>query len=170
MWVNTAYLVIKGLEQYNEHQLSSDFALRVVLGVLKTWKSEGSFYEFYDPERFDLAELTRKKGNLWKQITLGGKPVKHFVGWTGLVNTLILESIIGFDLLEKSIRPCLPVEMKGTTLTIKFPQRELEMKISYENVENISIHLTDLAGTKPDLVKKCALYQKVSLAEFFTEE
>jgi hypothetical protein len=36
-------------------------------------------------------ELRRKKGNLWKRLTLGSKPVKNFVGWSGLANTLVME-------------------------------------------------------------------------------
>lgn len=93
VWLNTAYLVIKGLEKYKKMELSKDFASRLITGVFKTWKKSGSFYEFYDPERYDLVELTRKKGNLVKQITLGNKPVKNFIGWTGLVNTLLIESL-----------------------------------------------------------------------------
>jgi len=93
VWLNTAYLVIKGLERYLKYELSQNFTSRLIKGVFETWKNEGSFYEFYDPERFDLRELTRKKGNLYKQITLGSKPVKNFVGWTGLVNTLLIESV-----------------------------------------------------------------------------
>ncbi len=93
VWLNTAYLVIKGLERYQKLELSQQFASKLITGVFKTWKNEGSIYEFYDPERFDIIELTRKKGNLYKQITIGNKPVKNFVGWTGLVNTLLIELV-----------------------------------------------------------------------------
>ncbi|MHA1266843.1 MAG: MGH1-like glycoside hydrolase domain-containing protein [Candidatus Helarchaeota archaeon] len=89
VWINTAYLVIKGLEKYQKFTLSRDFTSRLIEGVFQTWKREGSFYEFYDPERYDLIELSRKKGNLWKRLTLGNKPIKNFIGWTGLINCLL---------------------------------------------------------------------------------
>jgi len=167
MWLNTAYLVIKGLEKYREYQLSSDFAFRIIQGVFKTWKNEGSFYEFYDPERFDLIELSRKKGNLWKQITLGGKPVKHFVGWTGLISTLMIESIIGFDLLGKFIQPRFVQEVKGSSIILNFSHEAWELTITYVDEKDITIHLRDLSGNTPDLIKKCTFYQIVTLAEFF---
>ncbi|NVM02727.1 MAG: hypothetical protein HWN67_10345, partial [Candidatus Helarchaeota archaeon] len=47
IWVNTAYLVIKGLEKYQRYKLSGEFAFRIIKGVFETWKNEGSFYEFY---------------------------------------------------------------------------------------------------------------------------
>ncbi|HUY00786.1 MAG TPA: trehalase family glycosidase [Candidatus Deferrimicrobium sp.] len=167
MWVNTAYLIIKGLERYGQFQLSSEFAFRIIRAVFKTWENEGSFYEFYDPERFDLVELTRKKGNLWKQITLGGKPVKNFIGWTGLVNSLFIESVIGFDQIEKTIQPRLPPELKGKSITLGFPKLSFEMEIKYSDEKNISVILTDLTGTRPRLHKSCELFQRISLGEFF---
>jgi hypothetical protein len=97
MWVNTAYLVIKGLAKQGHGNFAGDFAYRVCKGVYETWQNAGSFYEFYDPDRYDLKELTRKKGNLYKQIILGSKPVKKFAGWTALANSLLIENVIGLD-------------------------------------------------------------------------
>lgn len=91
VWINMAYLGILGLDRYGYHHEAVTLAKKTAGGIYETWKNTGNFYEFYDPERFDLKELTRKKGNIWKQIQLGSKPVKDFAGWTALANALVLE-------------------------------------------------------------------------------
>lgn len=91
VWINMAYLGVLGVDRYGFHREAGYLARKVVRGIYGTWKNQGHFYEFYDPDRFDIKELHRKKGNLWKKITLGSKPVKDFVGWTGLANSLLLE-------------------------------------------------------------------------------
>ncbi len=163
VWVNTAYLVIKGLEKYRRYKLSGEFAFRIIKGVFETWKNEGSFYEFYDPERYDLKELTRKKGNLYKQLTLGRKPVKNFVGWTGLVNSLLVESVIGYDLFENTIQSRLPEELKGRKIVLGFPSESLELEISYESENDISITIIDLNSKNIESFRKGVLFQKIFL-------
>lgn len=91
VWINMAYLGVLGVNRYGHEQEAKYLARKIIKGVYETWKNTGSFYEFYDPDRYDIKELHRKKGNLWKKITLGSKPVKDFVGWTGLANSLLLE-------------------------------------------------------------------------------
>ncbi len=91
VWVNMAYLGVLGVERYGYHKEASELARRVVLGIYETYHQENYIFEFYDPERYDIVELWRKKGNLWKRLTLGSKPVKNFVGWSGLANTLVME-------------------------------------------------------------------------------
>lgn len=91
VWINMAYLGVKGMDRYGYHDESVLLSKKIVAGVYETWKNTGRFYEFYDSDRYDIKELHRKKGNLWKKITLGSKPVKDFVGWTGLANTLVIE-------------------------------------------------------------------------------
>lgn len=91
VWINMAYLGVLGVDRYGHHRKAKYLAKKVVRGIYSTWKNTGHFYEFYDPDRFDIKELHRKKGNLWKRLTLGSKPVKDFVGWTGLANSLLLE-------------------------------------------------------------------------------
>lgn len=99
VWINMAYLGVLGVKRYFYHREANYLARKIVRGVYGTWKNQGSFYEFYDPDRYDLKELTRKKGNLWKRLTLGSKPVKDFVGWTGLASSLLLE--FGEELQEQ---------------------------------------------------------------------
>ncbi len=91
VWVNTAYLTLLGMDRYGYHNETVSMSKNLVRGVYATWVNCGSFYEFYDTERDDLVELHRKRGNWWKEHTLGKKPVSHFVGWTGLVNNLVWE-------------------------------------------------------------------------------
>lgn len=91
VWINMAYLGVLGVKRYGYDPEAKYLAMKIAGGVFETWKNKGYFYEFYDPDRFDIKELHRKKGNLWKKITLGSKPVKNFVGWTGLANVLILD-------------------------------------------------------------------------------
>lgn len=91
VWVNMAYLGILGMDRYGYKAEATELAYRLAGGVYDTWETEGSIYEFYDPDRTDIRELHRKKGNWWKKLTLGSKPVKGFVGWSGLVNALLQE-------------------------------------------------------------------------------
>lgn len=91
VWINMAYLGVLGVKRYGHSQEAAYLARKIIRGVFETWKNENHFYEFYDPDRYDIKELHRKKGNLWKKITLGSKPVKNFVGWSGLANSLLIE-------------------------------------------------------------------------------
>ena len=124
VWLNTAYLVVKGLDQQGYGELAGKLAFKLAKGVYETWKNDGNFYEFYDPDRHDLVELNRKKGNLYKKITLGSKPVKNFAGWTALANTLLIEHVIGLRRSGRtwSIAPHLPPawmeQNKQTTITL----------------------------------------------------
>lgn len=91
VWVNMAYLGVLGVERYGYTAEAKELASKLVTGIYRTLEVEGSIYEFYDPDRYDIRELDRKKGNLWKKLTLGSKPVKEFVGWSGLANVLVKE-------------------------------------------------------------------------------
>lgn len=106
VWINMAYLVVLGLERYGRHEEARELSRRLVDGVYRTWEREGELFEFYDPERTDITELTRKKGNWFKQLTLGRKPVRHFAGWTALVNNLAVEQL-GLP-VERAARPVPP--------------------------------------------------------------
>ena len=167
VWLNLAYLVINGLEKKELYKFSGEIAYKIVKGVFETWNNEGSFYEFYDPDRYDLKELSRKKGNLYKRLSLGKKPVKKFVGWTGLANALLIESVIGFDINDKTIQPRFPEEFRGKNLELGFPALDFVIEVSYSSDKDILIKISDLKGKKEELIRKCSLYQKISLKEFF---
>ncbi len=118
VWINTAYMVMKGVERYGDQPLAQSLAYRMVDGVYKTWVKTNKFVEYYDPDAFDFKNLTRKEGLgflglsaaknpltvisqlIMKRLILGSKPVGHFVGWTGLVNTIVID-----DLHESPLMP-----------------------------------------------------------------
>ncbi len=115
VWINTSFLAIRGFKRYGDIALVKHFSQNLIDSVYRTWVNKGTFFEFYDPDRYDFKEVTRKEGlglNLGfvhlsgskkpgeilkhlflKQLLLGQKPVGKFVGWTGLVNTLAIEEL-----------------------------------------------------------------------------
>jgi hypothetical protein len=93
VWVNMAYLALLGMKRYGYDDQAREMGRRLVGGVYETWEKTGKLVEFYDPDRTDFSQLTRKKGNLYKRLTLGAKPVAHFVGWTGLVNNVAVDIV-----------------------------------------------------------------------------
>lgn len=155
VWLNTSYIIIKSLENENilkflassssdrykgnDNGLVHDFAYKIALGVAMTMRNVGSIYEFYDPENYHLDELTRKKGNLFKQITLGGKPVKKFVGWSGLSNTLLIENVIGYrrNYGQTQIEPHLPKDWRGYSLVLTIPQFDEILYLDYKSDDEI---------------------------------
>lgn len=113
VWVNTSYLAIRGVKNY-EDSLAKYFSRNLVDAIYKSRSVTGTYAEFYDPDRHDFRDLSRKKGlgplglsaakkpldiakHLFlKQMVLGTKPVTSFVGWTGLANTLAIDEL-GFQ-------------------------------------------------------------------------
>lgn len=154
VWINTAYLVMKGLKMQCRAELAGEMAYRLCRGVFETWRNEGSFYEFYDPDRHDLQELSRKKGNLYKKITLGSKPVKHFAGWTALANAMLIEDVIGIgkDGDTWFIEPHLPEAWidQGSPVKVQLPffHASIEMQSSKASGK---IDCTIMVGDKKDV-------------------
>lgn len=134
VWINTAYGVIQGLLRYGRLGQAAELAYRLCDGVYRTHASTRRLHEFYDPERHDLDQLHRKRGNRWKQFTLGGKPVSEFVGWTGLVNTLVIDTLFGFtsDSGSRRLRPLLPARAAGRSFSLRLPAERLAMTIERE--------------------------------------
>ncbi|WP_197527263.1 MGH1-like glycoside hydrolase domain-containing protein [Pirellulimonas nuda] len=132
VWINTAFAVIQGLERYGRLEEAGELSARLCEGVYRTFANERRVFEFYDPERFDICRLHRKQGNRWKQFTLGGKPVSEFVGWSGLVNTLVIENLIGLregatGTLE--LRPLIPQRLAGMAFSIRLPAYGLAITV-----------------------------------------
>ncbi|MCC2679763.1 MAG: glycoside hydrolase family 37 [Pseudobdellovibrio sp.] len=118
VWINTSFMAIRGFKNYGDQELVKYHSRNLVDSVYQVWARTGTFFEFYDPDRYDLVEVTRKKGLgplglsasknpievlkhlVLKQIILGKKPVNKFMGWTGLVNTLAIEEL-GYDPTKK---------------------------------------------------------------------
>jgi hypothetical protein len=92
VWINTAYMIILGLEDYGFKDDASDLAFRVVDGVYRHHAAYGTFFEYYDPDHDGFADLGRKT-SLIRRMNHNDQPKPHFVGWTGLVNNLVVEHL-----------------------------------------------------------------------------
>lgn len=159
VWINTAYMGIKGLQKYGEYELAAEMAYKLVKGIAMTCKNEGSIYEFYDPDGYTLTELSRKKGNLYKQLTLGGKPVKNFVGWTGLSNTMLIEDVLGirFYKNELILEPHLPEELLETKIAVELPFFDKIVYIQSKKSQKIVAEVTSFSDVKS--VKSSEIYE-----------
>jgi len=139
VWINTAYGVIQGLQRYGYLEEAATLAFRLCDGVYRTFDNCRRVFEFYDPDRFDIDELARKQGNRWKRATLGKKPVTEFVGWSGLVNTLVIEVLVGFhrDDGATRLRPLLPPQTEGMAFSVRLPQEGLAITVERDNGASI---------------------------------
>lgn len=131
VWLNTAFAVIQGLRRYGAHAAAADVAFRLCEGVYRTYGESGHFYEFYDPTAYGAKHLFRKRGNQWKRITLGGGPVSDFVGWTGLVNTLVLETLFGLQVAPQGplLQPRFPQRAAGFRFCLRLPLLDAEIDL-----------------------------------------
>jgi hypothetical protein len=138
VWVNMAFAVIQGLARYGYRAAAADFAYRLCDGVYRTYDRTGRFYEFYDPTAYGVKGLNRKFGNRWKAMTLGKKPVIDFVGWTGLANTLVIETLFGLrrEGGRAVMQPRFPRRAAGRTFMLTLP------------LWNVSIELKVLGGDR----------------------
>ncbi len=159
VWINTAYVGIKGLQKYGENELAGELAFKLVNGIAQTYKNEGSIYEFYDPDGYTLEELTRKKGNLYKQLTLGGKPVKNFVGWTGLSNTMLIEDVLGIHFYKNELilEPHLPEILLEKKIAVELPYFDKIVYIQSKKSQKIMVEVTSYSDVKS--VKASEIYE-----------
>lgn len=132
VWVNTAFGVLEGLRRYGAHALASALAFRLCDGVYATYGRTGRFYEFYDPTTVGVAALNRKRGNRWKAMTLGPGPVADFVGWTGLVNTIVIEMLFGVAQANGQffMRPRFPPQAEGRRFRLSLPAWNLSVELT----------------------------------------
>lgn len=149
-WVNTAYGVILGLERYGRWESAGEIARRLVDGVYRTHQQAHRFYEFYDPDRCGIDGLSRKRGNLWKHLTLGDKPRADFVGWTGLVNTLVVEHLVGVrrEAGRTVIRPTLPRGLAGVSLSVRVPGLGLTCQTERDTDGRALVTVRDATGVQ----------------------
>jgi len=134
VWINTAYLVIVGMGRYGFREDAAVLSFKLADGIYKAYQTTGQFVEFYDPERYDFKELSRKKGNLYKLIQNGNKPKPRFVGWTGLANTLVIEHLIGFqkDRGKIWLAPNFPDAAQGLVFHLSLPAEGLELEMEVQ--------------------------------------
>jgi hypothetical protein len=131
VWVNTAFAVVEGLQRYGYYDAAADYAYRLCDGVYRTYSRTGRFYEFYDPTAYGVKDLYRKRGNRWKAVTLGKKPVVDFVGWTGLANTLVVEALFGLrrENGRTIMQPRFPKRAVGRNFTLTAPLWDLVVRV-----------------------------------------
>ncbi len=132
VWVNTAFGILQGLKRYGYEEAASDLSFRLCDGVYRIFREDRYFYEFYDPERLGIDELHRKKGNRWKAFTLGTKPQSGFVGWTGLVNTLVIDQFFGFHRRDglRHLCPRFPTAAAGNSYALRLPTERLAVEVT----------------------------------------
>ena len=134
VWVNTAYGVLLGLQRYGFHREMAELGWRLCEGVYRVFAEKRQIYEFYDPGAASIAALARKKGNWWKQLTLGSGPQREFVGWSGLVNTVVVGLLFGFarEHGRRVLRPAFPLAATGTVLRLSLPAEQLTIEVAVE--------------------------------------
>lgn len=139
VWINMAFAAIDGLRRYGYDAAAADFAYRLCDGVYRTFGRTGRFYEFYDPTAYGVKGLNRKYGNRWKAMTLGKKPVIDFVGWTGLVNTLVIETLFGLHLEDGRpvAQPRFPKRAAGRSFALTLPLWNLDIGIEVLSGEQV---------------------------------
>lgn len=149
VWINTAYLVIVGMERYGFREDAGELAFKLADGIYRTYADTHKFVEFYDPERFDFKELSRKKGNLFKLFQNGNKPKPQFVGWTGLANTLVIEHLVGVTKERGKIKvaPNFPEMARGLGGRLAMPAEGLDIEFSVlpDGAVRLSIETPDRA-------------------------
>ncbi len=85
VWAPTNYMVLKGLDNYQQFSLSHEIAKEHLDAVVETFRNRGTFFENYAPEYVNDGKPD--KGNHSKE---------DFVGWTGLVPiSIMFEFVFG---------------------------------------------------------------------------
>jgi len=150
VWINTGFAVTEGMRRYGYHAEAADFAYRLCDGVYRTYGHTGRFYEFYDPTAYVIRDLYRKRGNRWKAMTLGKKPVIDFVGWTGLVNTLAIEALFGVrqENGRRIMQPRFPKRAVGRTFALSLPLWETQIRLEVLEGGAVQGRITTDAGMR----------------------
>jgi hypothetical protein len=150
VWVNTAFAVILGLLRYGYQREAAELAWRLIHGVFECYARHGRFYEFYDPSSFDIAALHRKRGNAWKRVSLGDKPVADFVGWTGLVDTLVIEVLFGLHRARGgyALQPRFPKAAWGRRFSLTLPQIDARILLQVAHDGSVTGRIAAKSGTR----------------------
>lgn len=143
VWINLAYGTIQGLNRYGFENEASELAFKLCDGVYRVFNHERKFYEFYDPTSHHTRDLDRKKGNRWKALTLGTGPQKSFVGWTGLVNTLVVEQLFGYRVSngKHRVEPRFPRQAVGKAYSLRIPRSSLAIDAAILDTDRFRLSL-----------------------------
>lgn len=118
-----AYMILKGIEAYQKDELLSNLALKLVQGIFEEWRATGTFAEYFSP---DSSKFPSTK-----------KPGKDFVGSTGLINTILVEEILGIHLNSNLINfyPRIPKKWQNNPISYRIPTKSIEI-IMFLNESN----------------------------------
>jgi len=85
VWAPTNYMVLKGLDKYEEYTLAHKIGIECLSAVVEVYKTHNTFFENYAPEYINDGKPSQ------------GIPSKaDFVGWTGLFPiSVLLEYVFG---------------------------------------------------------------------------
>ena len=128
VWINTAYMIVLGLEEYGYRDEAADIAFRIVDNVYRNYRLTGEFYEYYDPDHDGVSELGRKN-SLYKILTHNDKPKPHFVGWDGLVNNLVIERLMGCPAGGGPCAPNFPPAAGAMAFELGLPGRTEKIRL-----------------------------------------
>lgn len=147
-WINTNYMIIKGLEGYGFRQLPGELAFKTVSHVFDVHRDKGIFFEYYSSlgDNAGIEQFARK----------GEKngPRPFFTGWTGLVTTILLEDMLGIEpqhdaiLLAPSVPAAFVKGLHGGQVSGRLPlvagwdQRTIEFTISFNAGDIIEYEFT----------------------------
>ncbi|MFX0100515.1 MAG: trehalase family glycosidase [Candidatus Hodarchaeota archaeon] len=91
VWINTNYMIIKGLKGYGLRELPGVLAHMTVSEVFKVFDKFEIFYEYYSSlGNNDEIETFARKGEK-------NGPRPYFNGWTSLVANILLEDLLGLE-------------------------------------------------------------------------
>lgn len=146
VWINVSFMIIRGLAAYGYHDEAADLAFATADGVFRTHAQTGGVWEFYDPTRFDISRLQRKRGELVKRMTLGNRPLPDY-GWSALANALVVEYLVGYQRhgATRSLTPRLPARAAGMRLELVLPGEEV--RIAMESLADGRIQGHVLVGS-----------------------
>jgi glycogen debranching enzyme len=130
VWINVSYLIVRGLLEYGFEAEAAELAFRTADGVYRTHERTGQLWEFYDTDRMDIAELRRKRGDLWKRLTLGRAPLPAY-GWSALANNLVVEVLLGYRRDPSGCRlvPRFPPAASGMRLHLAWPGEGIALSL-----------------------------------------
>lgn len=140
VWLNMAYGALEGLRRYGYAREAAELAWRLCDGVYRVYEDEGQLYEFYDPRVRHTDYLTRKRGNSWKRLTLGGGPQRGFVGWTGLVNNILIEMLMGLQYKDGrlTVSPTFPAAARDGTFCLILPRDNITVSATVIDSEHVT--------------------------------
>lgn len=148
VWAPTNYMVLKGLDNYKNFELSHKIGINYLKSVVDVFKETNTFYENYAPEYVD------GKG------AVGNFSKPNFVGWTGIAPiTVLFEYVFGIkpfaqqnkitwhvELLEKHGVEKYPFGKNGELTLICDKRDSLDQKPTITFESNVPVELEIIWG------------------------